>query len=287
VTTPLPSPSQSPTGSLPTPEGGQALAQVGNTNASLLVPFPYIPQQAPSSYASGEFNSPLRGICSLSFLGRTWRFRTNPNSIRWGYTLNTHVDETYGGRVVQLLSTKIEDLVVKVECGNGGWAYNIGLVLFLRDLLVSQRDPLGVPAVFEYTTRNWKFNVYALTIPFGDRRDATVRELELHFKVQEDVTGVVSGAILSATLATLQEGIGWTRNKYNAGSMYAGTKEGNTNPESGPVGTNEVGAAFSGQGVAGDLAQIGSQINVSNISAMLINAAPSWASTAGGGVAGT
>ena len=253
-----------------------------NATASLMVPFPYIAQTAPSSYSSGEFNSPLRGICSLSFLGRTWRFRTNPNSIQWSYTLNTHVEQTYGGRVVQLLSTKIDDLIVKVECGNGGWAYNVGLVLFLRDLLVSQRDPTGVPAVFSYTTRNWVFNVYALNIPFADQLDATVRELELHFKVQEDISGVVSGAILSATLALLQEGVGWTRNKYNSGSAYTGTIQGNQDPESGPVGTGMLGSV-GGTGIGSQAETALTGFNVNNLTASAMNLAQSFSPSADGG----
>ena len=272
-----------------TPIAPEVGAAGSNALATQLVPFPYIPQTAPNSYASGEFNSPLRGICSLSFLGRTWRFRTNPNSIQWSYTLNTHVEQTYGGRVVQLLSTKIDDLVVKVECGNGGWSYNIGLVLFLRDLMVNQRDPLGAPAIFEYTTRNWKFNVYALSIPFQDQVTATVRELELHFKVQEDVTGVVSGAILAATLATLQEGVGWTRNKYNAGSMYVGTPQGNTaNAESGPVGVGQAGASTSGlTSQLGQFESLATSFNVNNLTATAMNIASSWTENASGGTVST
>jgi hypothetical protein len=175
-----------------------------------------MPVAAPFGYSGTEFASPQRGIASLTFSGRTWRFRTNPNTITWSYSLVTNTDQTYGGRVIQILATKIDDLIVRVECGNGGWAYNEALVLFIRDLLVSQRNPMAPPATFEYTTRNWKFNVYGLSIPFQDQVTATVRELELHFKVQEDVSGVVSGAILDATLAQMQDGIGFTRNQYNS-----------------------------------------------------------------------
>jgi hypothetical protein len=211
---------------------GISSAPVQPASATHQVPFPSVPVSAPFSYSSGDFNSPSRGIAALTFQGRTWRFRTNPNAVNWSYTLNTNVDQTYGGRVVQILSTRIDDMVVKVECGKGGWEYNYNLVLFLRDLLVAQRNPQSPPATFEYTTRNWKFNVFGLSIPFKDSVEATVRELELHFKVQEDVSGVVSGAILDATLAKLQDGIGWTRNQYNSGSTYGQYK----GPETGPVG---------------------------------------------------
>jgi len=62
--------------------------------------------------------------------------------------------------------------------------------------------------------------------------------LELHFKVQEDVSGVVSGAIIDTTLNRLKDGIGWKRDRYNSGSAYG--------PYAGPgTGTGGSGGGFS------------------------------------------
>jgi hypothetical protein len=203
--------------------------------AQPLLAFPQLPMTAPHSYSSNEFSTVSRGIASLAFGGRTWRFRTNPNSVRFSYQLNTHIEQTFGGRVCQILSCKIEDLVVVVEAGSAGWAYAANLALFLRDFLDYQRNPSAPPGNFVYTTRNWNFQVYQLSIPFQDQVQATVRPLELHFKVQEDVSGVVSGAILDATLAALQDGVGWRRDQYNSGSAaiygtYNGPNAGSSTP---------------------------------------------------------
>jgi len=155
-----------------------------------------------------------RGICSLSHpTAGNFQFRTNPNEITWTYRLNTKVENTYGGRVVQVLSTNIDDLVVKVDCGRGGWPYLMKVCQYFRDLLVEQRK--GEPASFRYTTRGWHMNVYAVSIPFQDQVDATVRELTLNFKVQEDVSGVVSGQTLSAELKKVHDGIGFRLSDYN------------------------------------------------------------------------
>lgn len=155
-----------------------------------------------------------RGICSLSHpTAGNFQFRTNPNEITWSYRLNTKVENTYGGRVVQVLSTNIDDLVVKVDCGRGGWPYLMKVCQYFRDLLVEQRK--GEPASFRYTTRGWHMNVYAVSIPFQDQVDATVRELTLNFKVQEDVSGVVSGQTLSAELKKVHDGIGFRLSDYN------------------------------------------------------------------------
>ena len=159
-----------------------------------------------------------RGVASLRFKGRTLRFRTNPNEMWWSYRLNTNVEETYGGRVVQMLSVRIEDLLVKVDCGRGGWRYFMHIVDFLRYMMVEQRKNGGQTGTFEYTTRRWKMEVYALTIPFQDNVTATVRELELRFKIQEDISGLMSQLTLSAELLRLQEGIGWRKTEYNTPS---------------------------------------------------------------------
>lgn len=165
--------------------------------------------------SSGTFtNNQHRGIASLTFKGRTLRFRTNPNEIWWSYGLNTHVEETYGGRVVQILSTRIEDLVIKVDCGRGGWDYMKQVVDFLRKMMVEQREKGGTTATFNYTTRHWRMKVFALSVPFQDSVTAVNRELTLQFKVQEDVSGVMSQMALDQTLQRLKDGIGMTRPEY-------------------------------------------------------------------------
>lgn len=169
-----------------------------------------------SAPAEGGFAyNPNRGIASLYFNGKTLRFRTNPNEIWWSYSLNTHVEQTYGGRVVQILGTRMDDLVVKVDCGNGGWAYLNQVVSFLRDMMMEQRKDGGKTGVFSYTTRGWRLKVFALSVPFQDAVTATTRELEIRFKIAEDLTGEMSRIALDKELANLQDGIGFQKNEFN------------------------------------------------------------------------
>ena len=157
--------------------------------------------------------NPQRGIASLTWGGHVLRFRTNPNEVTWNYSLITKTDQTYGGRVVQILGARIDDLTVKVDCGQGGWPYLVKVVAFMRDLMVAQRN--GQTAVFEYTTRQWKLKVYAASFPFADQLSATTRELTLSFKVQEDISGIVSSTTIATALQSFVNGIGWERNQYN------------------------------------------------------------------------
>lgn len=167
------------------------------------------------------------GLCTLTFQDRIFTFRTNPNSIWWNYELITHTEETYGGRVVQILGTKLGDLSIKVECGNGGWDYLMMVVDYLRNLLTDQRN--GQTAQFAYTSRGWLLSVYAMTIPYGDQVTATTREIELNFKIQQDISGLLSQLSLDVEFANLADGI-YTltspgqlpHNQYNDPSGIAG-----------------------------------------------------------------
>jgi len=158
----------------------------------------------------------FRGIASLTHGSKSLTFRTNPNSVMWSYKLNTQVENTYGGRVIQILSTSMEDLKVVIECGLGGWNYAMKVTQFMRDMFVDQRT--GEPGRFQYTTRGWDMRVYAVSIPFQDRITETTREIELQFKIQEDISGIMSQQTISAALLRLREGIGFSHNQFNTGT---------------------------------------------------------------------
>lgn len=184
---------------------------------------------SPANLADGE-----RGIASLYHpdVG-TFRFRSNPKEFNWSYTLNKRVDQTYGGRVIQLLGTRIDDFTFKADCGAGRWEYMNRVAKFMRDVMIRQRG--GTPATFEYTTRGWKFNAYVVTVPFADAIEEVLREFQVSMKVQEDVSGVMSRNTLSAELARLQDGMGFRRSKYND-PLFPANQNGIPTPDIGPVG---------------------------------------------------
>ena len=174
---------------------------------------------SPSSYQFPQVAAPItspdeRGIASIYHpeVG-TLRLRSNPKEFNWSYTLNKRVDQTYGGRVIQLLGTRIEDFTFTADCGSGRWEYMNKVAKFMRDIMIKQRG--GAPATFEYTTRGWKFNAYIASIPFADAVEEVAREFEVAMKVQEDVSGLMSRNTLSAELRRLQDGMGFTRSRYN------------------------------------------------------------------------
>lgn len=154
-------------------------------------------------------------IASLSHQGKVLRFRTNPNSITWEYNLRTNVEDTYGGQVVQLLSANIDNLRVTAQAGRGGWAYIEQVSLFFRDMLFDQREGRGDPGIFRYPNRGWELKVFALNFPFKDSVGDVLKDFTMSFRVQEDVTGVVTSSLIETEMAKLSKGIGWERNEYN------------------------------------------------------------------------
>lgn len=190
------------------------------------------PQVAPRS------TSEERGVASLYHpeVG-TLRFRSNPKEFNWAYTLNKRVDQTYGGRVIQLLGTRIEDFTFNADSGGGRWPYLNKVANFMRDVMIAQRK--GVPATFEYTTRGWKFNGFVSSVPFFDAVEEVLREFSITLKVQEDVSGLISQNTLQAELRRLQEGIGFQRSKYND-PLAGGNRETIANPLEFQGGINQV-----------------------------------------------
>lgn len=161
-------------------------------------------------------------LASLTYKGKTLQLRTNPNLIRWTYTLNTKVDETYGGRVVQILSASMDDLTVTAEAGRGGWAYLYQVAVFMRDMMFEQRQG-GEPGTFTYPTRNWVFKVYAVNFPFKDSWNEVAREFTLTFKIQEDVNGVVTSDTIAGEIERLKKGIEYEHNDFNTNSDDPGS----------------------------------------------------------------
>src|SRR5271156_6041267 len=95
------------------------------------------------------------------------------------------------------------------------------VVQFMRDLMVSQRD--GTPATFTYTTRNWQLKVFAQNVPFHDAVPETIRELELNFRIQQDVAGTQIEQSIANALNEIQDGIGFYTSVYNNYSAGTGS----------------------------------------------------------------
>lgn len=193
---------------------------------------------------------------------RDFYFRTDPSGINWGYTMNTSIQPTYGGQVIQLLSVAIDTLTVTVEAGNGGDPYVENLVTFLRDLGEWQKET-NEPINFLYATRNINLLVYFKGIQIGKNRGDLAQQMTISFDCASDTNGTVTQIAMGDAMARIHDGMGYEeasdadqaqidaitadRKKKNTllhvqGANYNGAGSGNTsdgNVGSDPTGTGK------------------------------------------------
>ncbi len=150
---------------------------------------------------------------TLSYGGRTLALRIDPNNITWAYALSTKVDDTVGGKVVQILGMNIDNLTLDGECGVAGRAELRRIATFVRDFALWQRQS-GKPGRLTYVPRNYVFGVYVSSFTYNDATENVAFPYTIVMKVQEDLSGVASSKTIRAELARLQAGIGYTKNAY-------------------------------------------------------------------------
>lgn len=153
------------------------------------------------------------GIALLS-AQTDFRFRIDPEEIQWNYKLNTHTDNTYGGKVIQILSISIDEMTIPVVSGKGGRDYLRSVASFFKDMMIWQRDSKQT-ATFTYSPRGYILKVYASNLKISDSLQNVVYPFSLVFQVQEDLAGVVKQQIMMKEIADLQNGIGYTANQFN------------------------------------------------------------------------
>lgn len=130
----------------------------------------------------------------------------NPNSVDWGYQLNTSSYETLGGRVVQILSAKISSLEFQAEAGSAANLTSIAeKVMRIMQFHVDTQRPVR----FEVPIRGWVLSVYVTTMPaIGYALDTVTFPYQLTMEVYEDFN-TVAPRIMEQELARLSEGIGY------------------------------------------------------------------------------
>lgn len=92
----------------------------------------------------------------------------------------------------------------------------------MRDMMFDQRQG-GEPGTFSYPTRNWTMKVYAVNFPFKDAWDDVKKEFTLQFKIQEDVTGVVTSDTIAGEIERLKKGVEYEHNDFNTPPDDEGT----------------------------------------------------------------
>lgn len=150
---------------------------------------------------------------------------TNPDEVRWNFTMRTVDRSTMGGKVIQVLGTTLSDLTIKGAFGKGdprydggeGWRSQLRFREQVRawaDQAINQHSPK--PIVFTYAPRNWRFNVFVKSVSRVSLTEEEINpkwELVL-FPLEEGTRDVVRG-IKDLYIKRLMNGVGWKQTDYN------------------------------------------------------------------------
>jgi len=176
-------------------------------------------------------------------------FRIDPEMITWNWQVLTNVTETIGGRVIQVLGARLEDLTVQGSMGQNhadpasgeSWQMVEAFVATITQIMEAQsadsnqQAQMHPPAVFNYPPKGWRFNVYvkSLTDPDG-QNSAILRTGKINqryslslFIVQDGSSALVKAGTtngvfsqkaydaVSAFMARISDGVGWHFTQYN------------------------------------------------------------------------
>jgi hypothetical protein len=196
------------------------------------------------------------GTATLGYPGGpSVAFRVDPDLIDWTWSVQTNVIETIGGRVIQVLGARLDDLTVQGSLGQDhankttgeSWQQAQAFLTTVTAIMeqqasdANQNSLMHPPAVFTYPPRGWRWNVYvkALTDPDGSNSlvlkpgKVNQRYALTLFIVNEGQALTVAGTTangalaqqsqqaISQFMARISDGVGWKANKYTG--QYAGS----------------------------------------------------------------
>jgi hypothetical protein len=138
-----------------------------------------------------------------AFLGNGTEHHTflfNPQSVEWGYRQIIHVDDTLGGRVMQLLSVNIQDMTMVGQAGS-----RKELIQIRQDVrsIMEWQSTHQEAVNLKVPSRGWHFKVYPMHLPRAGWDLETVDYTwQLVFAVADDL-GVKTQQIVDASLQRL------------------------------------------------------------------------------------
>lgn len=160
-----------------------------------------------------------------------YRFTVEPNTARWSYSMKINPIDTYGGRVVQLLSCKIDNLTIEGYIRPAKWnEINPGSMQFLQfqgmrifesnvRSIMLYHETMRAPVRFLFQEVGW--DGYVWLTGYSDVRyepDIPAVKYVLKFDVDYGFDTVLS-AIRSGdeinALDNIPNGVNWVRSVYN------------------------------------------------------------------------
>lgn len=142
------------------------------------------------------------------------RFPYNVNSLQWSYTLNTASFDTLGGRVIQVLSTKIDTITLQGDAGSRTNLIEVyNMIKAVGDLQVEtwQSSRLVIPSRYPGdTSGGWSFDVWVRGLPqMGWNVQTVTYPYSVQFEVDQDFSDLTQ-IITSNAIANIGQNIGFS-----------------------------------------------------------------------------
>ena len=153
---------------------------------------------------------------------------TGANQISWGFGLNTQTFPTYGGEVVQILSTYTDTLTISGDCRDYKQVehlYKWFIEYFAVATQASGPNFDATPVTFRYPERGWELKIQPSSIPqFAYGTDVVAPSWQMQAYVVEDDPNMAAFTMQQATIAG-----------FNIDSIHAGIGYDDNNPFSDPA----------------------------------------------------
>lgn len=161
---------------------------------------------------------------------KTFFFNVDPNNITWTYQLNTKTIETYGGKVVQIVSINWDNLSVDFDSGSkgpngGGREYLRAVGNFFKDAVIWQKNT-GQTSVFSYPPRNYVISCFLDSVSIQDDLKNVTFPFSFQGKIQRDLMGTIKKETYSSVISRLVDGVGWTKNEFTYNTAVGGVNSG-------------------------------------------------------------
>lgn len=158
-------------------------------------------------------------------------FRIDPNSVTWDFQMKVVDKPMLGGKVIQVIGTRLGDMTLTGAFGFGdrakkdtaGWEeqdrFRDQVKKWAKDMAADRR---ATPIRFLYAPKKWDFLVHvkAFSNPEGENGVVHAPEVfnpkwQLTLFVVQDRSGVVVKGIRDLYIQRLMEGVGWKQTEYN------------------------------------------------------------------------
>lgn len=172
----------------------------------------------------------------LATLG-PFRFRLDPHTVTWDYTITAVDVPTVGGKVVQVLGSHLGDMTVTGSFGTGGWREQARFLEAMKTLGDQQVAAQQVsrstfqPFRFKYPPKGWDFGVYLTNYTQPGARGSvqldnttTAPQWQLTLFIVEGAQALKKVA-QDVFIARLSAGLGWKQTEFNGPMTMADVEQ--------------------------------------------------------------